>query len=92
MRRSVFVVFALVGMLLALSAAPALATVHPLVCSERSADAADGTPASTQDPYGITPGGPDRSRAETAQPVHAVLDAAVASGGNSTHALKPEGC
>ena len=69
MRRSMLVVLALVGMLLALSAAPTLATVHPLVCSELSADAANGTPADTQDPPGLTPGGPDQSRATPAQPV-----------------------
>lgn len=65
-----------------------VATVYPLVCSGRSADAANDTPADTQDLYGITPGGPDSSSAETAQPVHAVRDAAVASGGNSTHAVE----
>ena len=87
-----FVVLALVGMLLALSAAPALATVHPLVCSELSADAADGTAADTQDPPGITPGGPDSSSADVAQPVFAVLGAAAASGGNSLRSFKAEGC
>lgn len=92
MRRSMFVVLALVGMLLALSAAPALATVHPLVCSERSAEAADGTAASTQDPPGITPGGPDSSSADVAQPVFAVIAASAASGGNSFNSFKPEGC
>ena len=96
MRRSLFVVLALVGMLLALSAVPALATVHPLVCSENSAAAANGTPADTQDPPGITSTGlypgPDNSSALHAQPVHAVLDAAVNSGGASLSSFKAPGC
>lgn len=90
--RSLGLVLTLVGLLVALSAGPALATVHPLVCSELSADAADGTAADTQDPPGITPGGPDSSSAEVAQPVHAVLDAAAASGGNSLNSFKAPGC
>lgn len=90
MRRFV-TVLALTGVLLTASAGSALATVHPLVCSERSAAAANGTPADTQDPPGITPGGVDSSSATTAQPVVAVFTAA-ANGAKSTNAIKPEGC
>lgn len=91
MRRLV-TVFALTGLLLTVTAGSAFATIHPLVCSEHSAAAANGTPADTQDPPGITPGGPDNSSAVVAQPVVAVIAAAAASGGNSLHALKPPGC
>ena len=90
--RRLIAVFALTGLLLALTAGSAFATVHPLACSERSADAADGTAADTQDPPGLTPGGPDNSSAAVAQPVHAVLDAAPASGGKSLNSFKPAGC
>src|SRR5215211_7575819 len=38
-------------------------------------DGANGTPADTQDPPGLTPGGPDSSSADVAQPVIAVLTA-----------------
>ena len=90
MRRLV-TVLALTGVLLTATAGSALATVHPLVCSERSAAAANGTPADAQDPPGITPGGVDSSSATIAQPVVAVFTAA-ANGANSTSAIKPEGC
>ena len=65
----------------AVAAAPVFATVHPLVRSECSAAAADGTPADTQDPPGITPGGPDRSE-QLATPVGVAAAAA----------FKAEGC
>lgn len=75
-------------LLLALSAAPASASVHPLACSENSSAPAD-SPAITQDPPGITPGGPDSGQATTAQPVVAIRT-------NSTtddlNAFKPSGC
>jgi hypothetical protein len=65
-------------------AVPSSATVHPLTCAEKSpADVV----ADTQDPPGLTPGGPDQSHATVAQPVEAVI-------GNpgTDAALKPEGC
>ena len=43
------------ALLAALSAAPALAAIHPLVLSECSAPAATGTAADTQDPPGQDP-------------------------------------
>ena len=57
-------------------AAPAFATIHPISSSENSADAANGTPADTQNPPGITgeghePGYTDRDpdHATEAQPL-----------------------
>lgn len=90
MRRLV-TVLALTGVLLTAIAGSALATVHPLVCFERYAAAANGTPTDTQDPPSITLGGVDRSSATTAQPVVAVFTAA-GNGANATSAMKPEGC
>ena len=66
------------------------ATVHPQSCAERSSGAAVDTPAELQNPPGITPGGPDRSKAETAQPVVAILSNSTTN--DSAHAFKPEGC
>ena len=43
------------ALLAALSAAPALAAIHPVVQSECSAPAATGTAADTQDPLGQDP-------------------------------------
>ena len=43
------------ALLAALSAAPALAAIHPIVQSECSAPAATGTAADTQDPLGQDP-------------------------------------
>jgi hypothetical protein len=43
------------ALLAALSAAPALAAIHPIVQSECSAPAATGTAADTQDPPGQDP-------------------------------------
>jgi hypothetical protein len=66
------------------TAVPASATVHPLTCAEKSpADVV----ADTQDPPGLTPGGPDQSSAVIAQPVEAVITNA-----GTDAALKPEGC
>jgi hypothetical protein len=84
--RRVAVIVAL-GAALVVPSAPAFATVHPLACSERSSAPAD-SPATTQDPPGITTGGVDQSSATEAQPVLAVegnpgVDAALAN---------PEGC
>jgi hypothetical protein len=67
-------------------AAPAFATIHPLVCAEVS-NAPAGTPADTQNPPGLTPGGVDQSSATTAQPV-----VAVTTNSGTDVALKPEGC
>jgi hypothetical protein len=78
--RRVAVVLALAAALVVPSAA-ASATIHPLACSELSS-APTGTVAQTQDPPGLTPGGPDQSSAEVAQPT---LVAAAA-------AFKPPGC
>jgi hypothetical protein len=55
-------------------AGPALATVHPLANSECSNENASAV-AQSQDPPGLTPGGPDQSQAETAQPVVSVATA-----------------
>ena len=82
MKRIVLMVtVALVMALMLALAAPAFATIHPLSCSERS-QAPEGTAAETQDPPGLTPGGPDRSNAEVAQPVQSAND----------NASKDEGC
>lgn len=69
-------------------ASAASATVHPLVCSENSSAPAE-TPAKTQDPPGITPGGPDQGQATTAQPVVAIL---TNSTSNDLNAFKAPGC
>jgi hypothetical protein len=55
-------------------AGPALATVHPLANSECANPSASDV-ATGQDPPGLTPGGPDQSRAEVAQPVISVFAA-----------------
>ena len=55
-------------------AGPALATVHPLANMECSnANASEVT--QSQDPPGLTPGGPDQSSATVAQPVISVVTA-----------------
>jgi hypothetical protein len=79
--RKILLLAAIVAAIAAWSVASASATVHPLVCSENSS-APSWTPAKTQDPPGITPGGVDSGRAATAQPV-LVANAA---------AFKPPGC
>jgi hypothetical protein len=77
MRRiTLLLTVALVMALMLTLAAPALATIHPISNSERSADSAEGTPADTQNPPGITgeehePGysDPDPDNATEAQPL-----------------------
>ena len=75
-------------------AVPAFATVHPLVCSERS-NAPATTPAETQNPPGITGEGhepgytdPDPDKVTEAQPIRSVLKNPTAT----RDAFKPEGC
>jgi hypothetical protein len=84
--RHVVLILSLAAAVLVFAVAPASATVHPLSNSECSADAANGTPADTQDPPGLTPGGPDSSHADVAQPVRAVLNAP--GGGADSPAFK----
>jgi hypothetical protein len=85
--RKLLLLVALVAAVTAWSVPSASATIHPLVCSERSA-APTGTPAQTQNPPGITNEGhegntdPDPDHATQAQPV---LVAA-------PQAFKPVGC
>jgi hypothetical protein len=84
--RHVLVILSLAAAVLVFAVTPATGTVHPLANSECSADAANGTPADTQDPPGLTPGGPDSSHADVAQPVVAVLTAP--GGGADSPAFK----
>ena len=75
MKRIILLVtVALVMALMMAVAGPALATVHPLANSECSNENASAV-AQSQDPPGLTPGGPDQSQAETAQPVVSVATA-----------------
>ena|SRR5215211_5288075 len=75
MKRIVLMVsVALVLALMLAVAGPALATIHPLANSECSNENASAV-AQNQDPPGLTPGGPDQSRAEVAQPVISVFTA-----------------
>ena len=67
-------VAATMAAMMALMAVPAFATVHPLANSECADDSASDVPK-TQDPPGLTPGGPDNSHAEVAQPVVSVVSA-----------------
>jgi hypothetical protein len=85
------------ALLAALSAAPALAAIHPIVQSECSAPAATGTAADTQDPPGQTPGsgvGNDTShlRAVTNTVIDPVSPSATnaTSGEGSAHCTFPE--
>ncbi len=55
-------------------AVPAFATIHPLANSE-CANANASAVATGQNPPGLTPGGPDNSQAQVAQPVVSVLSA-----------------
>ena len=64
----VMAVAALMSAMMAVTAVPAFATIHELAKSERS-NAPVGTAAETQDPPGLTPGGPDQSKALVAQPL-----------------------
>src|SRR5215212_9157411 len=75
MKRIVLMVtVALVMALMMALAGPALATVHPLANMECSnANASEVT--QSQDPPGLTPGGPDQSSATVAQPVISVVTA-----------------
>ena len=107
MRRILLVmsVAALMAALLALTAVPAFATIHPLIpgagktLTAEPAGLPEGeTPSESQDPPGLTPGGPDQSSADVAQPVLSVAPPEVCtpegacgtnpSGGNSLHAFK----
>jgi hypothetical protein len=65
---------ALVMALMMALAGPALATIHPLANSECASENASAV-ALTQDPPGLTPGPPDQSSAEVAQPVISVITA-----------------
>ena len=84
------------ALVLALSAAPASATVHPISCSENSSpNAPAGTPAQTQNPPGITQPphedpGPDQSQATTAQPIVSILTNSTTA--DSANAFKAPGC
>ena len=78
-------------------AGPALATVHPIAKSECSASAAEGTPADTQNPPGITseehePGytDPDPDNATEAQPLVQIFQGNKTN--NDLHAVKSEEC
>lgn len=75
MKRVVLMVtLALVVALMMALSGPAWATIHPLAnmeCSNENASAV----AQSQDPPGLTPGGPDQSSATVAQPVIAVVTA-----------------
>jgi hypothetical protein len=53
--RTVLAVAFVMAAIVAVTAVPAFATVHPLSKSERS-NAPEGTAAQTQDPPGLTPG------------------------------------
>ncbi len=69
-------VAALMAAMLAVTAVPAFATIHPLVPGAGKNLKAEPpglpegeTPSESQDPPGLTPGGPDQSSADVAQPV-----------------------
>ena len=85
MKRLVLMVtVALVMALMMALAGPALATIHPLANSECASDNPNSQGvANNQTPPGLTPGGPDQSKATVAQPV-------IAAGGEdlSSPALK----
>jgi hypothetical protein len=92
--KKVLVLFVLVVAGAAWTAASAVATIHPLVCSENSTAPA-ATPAQTQNPPGITNEGfegntdPDPDNAVQAQPVVAISSNSTTS---DSAALKPPGC
>ena len=73
-------VAALMAAMLAVTAVPAFATIHPLAKMERASDNASAV-VQSQDPPGLTPGGPDQSHANVAQPVLVANE----------NAFKPEG-
>ena len=68
-------VAALMAAMVAVTAVPAFATIHPLIPGAGKTLTADpeplggATPSESQDPPGLTPGGPDESSADVAQPV-----------------------
>ena len=74
MRRIIvlLMVAALMAAMLAVTAVPAFATVHPLSKSELS-NAPEGTAAETQDPPGLTPGTTPGGGADEAQPVVEII-------------------
>ncbi len=80
--RRILPVVVLVVLVLSVLVPTAIATVHPQSRSECSAAAANGTPADTQNPPGITDG-PDRDpdHAEHAQPVLVADEHSHKSGG-----------
>jgi hypothetical protein len=72
MKRVVLLVtLALVVALMMALSGPAWATIHPLANMECSNDNASAI-TQNQTPPGLTPGGPDQSKAVVAQPVIAV--------------------
>ena len=73
-RTTLLLTVALVVALMMAIAGPALATVHPLANSECSG-LDETTVAGSQDPPGLTLGGPDQSSATVAQPVISVFTA-----------------
>lgn len=87
-----FIVLVLIaaGLLTATGGGQAGATVHPLSCAEHSEVAPVDTPAQLQDPPGLTPGGPDNSRAEIAQPIVAIESNSTTS--DEANAFKAPGC
>ncbi len=69
-------VAAVMAAIMAVTAVPAFATIHPLVPGAGKTLTAEPpglpegeTPSESQDPPGLTPGGPDQSSADVAQPV-----------------------
>jgi hypothetical protein len=70
--RTVLAVAFVMAAIVAVTAVPAFATVHPLSKSERS-NAPEGTAAQTQDPPGLTPGTTPGGGADLAQPVVAII-------------------
>jgi hypothetical protein len=75
MKRIVLMVTVAIVMAVMMAVAgPALATIHPLANMECSNENASEVTQS-QDPPGLTPGGPDQSRATVAQPVISVVTA-----------------
>jgi hypothetical protein len=73
---------ALMAAMVAVTAVPAFATIHPLANSECSNDENASAVAQSQNPPGLTPGGPDQSD-QLATPVFA------ASGGEPLSAEPP---
>ncbi len=87
--RRILSVLAVAAMMAAMMvvAGPAFATVHPLANSECADDSAASPVPESQDPPGITLGGPDSSRATEAQPIVSVEESPAVE-----NAFKPEGC